>query len=147
MTWKVNLKFANGMEKELELYDTKRYFDGYLRIKRSYFNRFIKAIKMTKKYNTTYAIEKVVSPDNEDKTLNAWILISAIDNEKQTPFWLFIKREKDLSGILVALGPKSFYNYSNIDINEGKRDIKRLINYLVAYLNKFNCMVILPNYL
>jgi len=145
-TWKINLKFSNGKERELELFDTKKYFNGYLKIKRSYFNRLIKAIKMTKKYTTTHAIEKVISPNKQDWTLNAWMLISAIDNEKQNPFWLFIKREKDLSGFLVALGPVSFYEYNNIDVNEAKRDIKRLINYLVAYLNKFNCTIFLPNY-
>ena len=62
-TWKVNLKFSDGVEREIELFDTKKYFNGYLKIKRSYFNRLIKAIKMTKKYTTTHAIEKVISPD------------------------------------------------------------------------------------
>jgi hypothetical protein len=146
-TWNVVLKFANGKEKNLELFDAKRYFNGYLKIKRSYFNRLIKAVKMTKKYTTVHAIEEVVAPDKENWTLNAWMLISAVDNERQNPFWLFIKREKDLSGYLIAIGPKSFYDYSNIDINEAKRDLKRLINYIIAYLNKFNCTIFLPNYL
>ena len=146
-TWNVVLKFMHEEEKVLELYDAKKFFNGYLRVKRSYFNRLIKAIKMTKKYTTTHAIEKVINPDKQDWTLNAWMLISAVDNEKQNPFWLLIKREKDLSGVLTALGPKTFYDYNNIDINEAKRDIKRLINYFVAYLNKFNCIIILPNYL
>ena len=146
-TWNINLKFTDGVAKDIELFDAKKFFNGYLKIKRSYFNRLIKAIKMTKKYTTIHAIEKVISPEKEDWTLNAWMLISAIDNERQNPFWLFIKREKDLSGFLIALGPKSFYDYNNIDINEAKRDIKRLINYIVAYLNKFNCTIFLPNYL
>ena len=47
-TWKINLKFSDGTDNELELYDTKAYFNGYLKIKRSYFIRLVKAIKMTK---------------------------------------------------------------------------------------------------
>ncbi|GAH00898.1 unnamed protein product [marine sediment metagenome] len=69
------------------------------------------------------------------------------DNEKKNPFWLFIKREKDLSGLLIAIGPKSFVEYNNSDMLEAKRNLKKLINYVVAYLNKFNCSVLLPNYL
>ena len=67
--------------------------------------------------------------------------------KKKKPFWLFIKREKDLSGLLIAIGPKQFAEYNNNNTLEAKRDIKRLINYIVVYLNKFNCSVLLPNYL
>ena len=146
-TWKINLKFADGTAKAIELYDAKSYFNGYLKLKRSYFNRLVKAIKITKKYTTGHAIEKVVGPDSEEWTLNPWMLLLFKDNEKKKPFWLFIKREKDLSGLLIAIGPKQFAEYNNSNMLEAKRDIKRLINYIVAYLNKFNCSVLLPNYL
>ncbi len=147
-SWKVYLKFSDETESEqvLELFDAKSYFGGYLKIKRSYFNELIKTIKMTKKYLTGRAIEKVLSPDNEDWTYNPWMLIIVKDNEKGKPFWFFIKREKDLSGILVAIGPKPFAKYNNNN-TEAKRDIKQLINYIIAYLNKFQCVLILPNYL
>ena len=75
------------------------------------------------------------------------MLLLIKDSEKKNPFWLFIKREKDLSGLLIAIGPKQFAEYNNNNTLEAKRDIKRLINYIVAYLNKFNCSVLLPNYL
>jgi len=103
---------------------------------------------MTKKYSTGRAIEKVLGPEGEedDWTLNPWMLIIVKDNEKNKPFWFFIKRERDLSGLLVAIGPKSFADY-NSNNSEAKREIKRLINYIIAYLNKFNCVVLLPNYL
>ncbi len=145
--WKVSLKFSDGTNKELELFDAKTYFGGYLKIKRSFFNALIKSIKMTKKYLTKKAIEKVLSPDENDWTLNPWMLIAIKDNEKKMPFWLFIKREKDLSGVLVALGPKSFAEYNNKNLSEAKREIKRLVNYVIVYLNKFNCIVFLPKYL
>lgn len=143
--WKIYLKFSDGMANELELYDAKAYFNGYLSLKRSYFARLVKAIKMTKKYTTGHAIERIIGPDTKDWTENAWMLLLIKDNEKKNPFWLLIKREKDLSGMLVAIGPKAFAEYNNSNILEAKRDIKRLINYIVAYLTKFNCSVLLPN--
>ena len=145
-SWRVVLKFPDGSDKNLELFDSKQYFGGYLKIKRSYFNELVKTIKMTKKYNTSRAIDKVTGPDNEDWTLNPWMLIIVKDNEKNKPFWFFIKRERDLSGLLVAIGPKSFAEY-NKGNSEARREIKRLINYIIAYLNKFNCLILLPNFL
>ncbi len=145
--WKVFLKFDKlNSEKELELFDAKSYFGGYLKIKRSYFNKLIKVINMTKKYSTRSAIEKVIGPDEVDWTLNPWMLILIKDNEKGKRFWLFIKREKDLSGHLVAIGPKPFVDYNETN-SEAKREIKQIINYIIAYLNKFQVIILLPNYL
>lgn len=145
--WKVLLKFDKlNSETELELFDAKSYFGGYLKIKRSYFNKLIKIIKMTKKYSTRRAIERVISPDEIDWTLNPWMLILVKDNEKEKKFWFFIKREKDLSGHLVAIGPKPFVDYNKVN-SEAKREIKQIINYIIAYLNKFQVIVLLPNYL
>ncbi|GAH00334.1 unnamed protein product, partial [marine sediment metagenome] len=81
--WKVLLKFSDGTEKELELSDAKTYFGGYLKIKRSFFNSLIKSLKMTKKYFTNKAIDKVLGPDETDWTLNPWMLLIIKDNEKK----------------------------------------------------------------
>ena len=67
--------------------------------------------------------------------------------KKKNPFWFFIKREKDLSGILVAIGPKPFAEYNSNNSLDAKREIKRLMNYIIVYLNKFNCVVMLPSFL
>lgn len=146
--WKILLKYSNGsnIEKELELFDAKSYFGGYLKIKRSYFNELGKTIKMTKRYSSKRAIEKVIGPDDTDWTHNPWMLIIIKDDEKSKPFWFFIKREVDLSGILVGIGPKSFADYNDKN-SEVKREIKRIMNYIIAYLNKFQCIVLLPNFL
>lgn len=149
--WKIILKVPvdSGLEQELELYDAKSYFGGYLRIKRSYFNELAKTIKVTKNYSIGRAIEQVISPENnEDWTFNPWMLLIVKDNEKKKSFWFFIKREKDLSGLLVAIGPKPYAEYNNNqNTSEARRQIKRIINYIIAYLNKFQCIVLLPNYL
>ena len=144
--WIVYLKFSDGTNKKLELFDTKVYFEGYLKIKRSFFNALGKSIKISKKYFTQKAIEKVLSPEESDWTLNPWMLITVKDNEKKKPFWFFIKREKDLSGILVAIGPKPFAEYNN-NQSEAKREIKNILNYINTYMNKFNCIVFLPTFL
>jgi len=146
--WKVFLKFSDGTTKNLELEDAKPYFGGYLRIKRSYFNELVKTLKMTKTYTTGRAIEKVLAPDegNDEWTYNPWLLMIVKDNEKNKSFWFFIKRERDLSGLLVAIGPKPFADYNNNN-PESRREIKQLINYIIAYFNKFRCVILLPNYL
>jgi hypothetical protein len=145
--WKVTLEFTNDIKKELDLYDVYSYFNGYLNIKRTYFNQLAKTIKMTKRYNIIHGIHKVIGPDEEDWSHNPWMLFIISDNEKENPYWLFIKREKDLSGSLVAIGPKTFADFNNSNQDNAKRDIKRLINYLVTYINKFYCSIVLPNYL
>ncbi len=145
--WKVLLKFSDGTNRDIELFDAKTYFGGYLKIKRSYFNALSKTIKITRNYFTGRAIEKVLGPNNDDWTYNPWMLLMVKENEKKRPFWLFIKREKDLSGILVAIGPKSFANYNSNIASEARREIKRLINYIVTYLKKFKCIILLPNHL
>jgi len=143
--WEISLKTDDNIHKKIELFDAKRYFDGYLKIKRTYFNSLLKTIKTSKNYKVIKAIDKIKS-DDQEWTLNPWILLIIKDNEKEKSFWFLIKREKDLSGLLVAIGPKEFsdYNYNN---SESKREIMRIINYIIAYMNKFNCMVVLPIYI
>jgi hypothetical protein len=143
--WEVSLAVEDAIKEKIHLFDAKRYFDGYLKIKRSYFNGLLNTIETSKNYTVARAIEKVES-DDQDFTLNPWILLIIKDTEKSKSFWFLMKREQDLSGLLIAIGPKEFsdYNYSN---SESKREIMRIINYIVAYLNKFRCMILLPNYL
>jgi hypothetical protein len=144
--WQIQLKFSDDSEKEITLFDAKTYFDGYIKLKRSYFNSLVKALKITKRYITGKAIQKVVGPDGEDWTFNPWILILVKDNEKEKPFWFFIKRETDLSGLLVAIGPRPFVDYNTYN-PEANREVKKIINYIVSYIKKFELVILLPNYL
>ena len=146
-TWNISLGNSEINTKDLKLFDIFSFFNGYLKIKRSYFEKLLKAIKMTKKYIIEKGIAKVINSENEDWTMNPWMLLLVKDNEKENPFWFLIKREKDLSGTLVAIGPKQFVDYNLSLNNEAKRELKRLINFIVIYLNKFNCIILLPNYL
>ncbi|MBN1213931.1 MAG: hypothetical protein JXA99_00665 [Candidatus Lokiarchaeota archaeon] len=143
--WFVDIKL-NNQKKTISLFDVKKYFDGYLTIKRSYFNSLNKAIRTSNKYMTGRGIESVYSPDNIDWSLNPWILLIIKDMEKNKDFLFLIKREKDISGTLIALGPKEFSDYNNNN-SEAKREIMRILNYINTYINKFNCIVLLPNYI
>ena len=139
--WKISLNYNNELNKKLDLFDAKIYFNGYLNLKRTYFNKLAEVIKITKRYNIIHGISEVIGPDEKDWTLNAWMLFIITETENRNPFWLLIKREKDLSGTLVAIGPKAFADYNKSNQDEAKRDLKRLINYLVTYLNKFYCSI------
>ncbi len=144
--WKIELNTNDAFKKELTLYDVRSIFDGYLRIKRSYFNSLVKALKISKNYKSISAINKVYSPSNEDLSENPWMLIVVKDTEKNFPIWFLIKREKDLTGLLICVGPKIFADYSFNNANN-KREIIRMMNYIVAYINKFSCVVFLPNFI
>ena len=143
--WIISLNYGDNSN-QLEVFDTFEFFNGYLKIKRSYFNKLIKAVKMTKKYRIEKGIAKVLNPENKDWTLNPWMFFLVKDNEKENPFWLLIKREKDLSGTLVAIGPKQFRDYNASINNEAKRELKRLINFVIIHLNKFSCLILIPNF-
>ncbi len=144
--WTVSIGLNSNKKEDLLLYDAKRFFDGYLVIKRSFFNSLSKTINTSKNYNVGRGIECVISPTKELWSLNPWILLIIKDNEKKKSFWFLIKREKDLSGLLIALGPKEFADY-NKNNSDAKREIIRILNYINTYLNKFNCAILLPKYL
>ncbi len=147
--WKVILSDPeddDSVQREVILYDAARYFDGYLTIKRSYFNGLLQSLKTSKNYLTGRGIEKVLSPKDKDWTLNPWILLLIKDKEKEKRFWFLVKRQKNLSASLVALGPKEFADY-NRNNSEAKKEIIRILGYVVAYLNKFDCLIAFPNYL
>ncbi|MBY8981815.1 MAG: hypothetical protein KGD57_02635 [Candidatus Lokiarchaeota archaeon] len=145
-TWTINIELNNKYKEEISLFDVKKYFDGYLTIKRSFFNSITKTINISKNYIAARGIESVFSPNKEDWSLNPWILLIIKDKEKKKQFFFLIKREKDISGLLIALGPKEFADYSNNN-SDVKREIMRILNYINTYLNKFNCIILLPNYL
>jgi len=101
---------------------------------------------MIKKYTVGKGIEKIIGPNKKDWTQNPWVLLMFKDNEKQVPFWLLIKREKDLTGTLVAIGPEDLYQYYK-DSKEPDDEIKRLIEYIVSYPQKFKLSMIIPNFI
>ncbi len=144
--WKIGIKFSDGISDQLELYDNGSIFKGYLTIKRSFFDELIKQIKENPKYITGKAINKILAPDRSDWTNNPWLFLLIKDVENQKPIWLLFKRERNLDGLLVAIGPKKFANYFNSS-KESDKTIKKLLNYFIAYPSKWINLVLLPNFL
>jgi hypothetical protein len=144
-TWQVTVKIGEEPEDTLDLVDVREILDGYLNISRTFFDELLGIVKMIRKYAIGKGIQMVKSPDKDDWTHNPWILLLFKDNEKGIPFWLLLKREKDLTGYLVAAGPDQFLEYCK-STKEADDEIKRIMEYLIAYPQKFTLSIIIPNF-
>lgn len=144
--WTLTIKIGENEEDNLNLFDVKGFLNGYLSINRNFFDEILNIVKMIKKYTVGKGIERVIGPNKKDWTQNSWVLLMFKDNEKQVPFWLLIKREKDLTGTLVAIGPEDLYQYYK-DSKEPDDEIKRIIEYIVSYPQKFKLSMIIPNFI
>jgi hypothetical protein len=144
--WQVTVKMGDQPDDILELIDIKEVFEGYLNVSRTFFDELLSIVKMIKKYAIGKGVEVVKAPDGSDWTHNPWILMLLKDNEKSMPFWLLFKREKDLSGYLVAAGPEQFIDYCKAT-KEADDEIKRIMEYMIAYPQKFTLSIIIPNFI
>jgi hypothetical protein len=144
--WNVIIKIGDEGTDNLELIDINEVLEGYLNINRTFFDELLSIVKMIRKYALGKGIEKVLGPDKEDWTQNPWVLLMLKDAEKKLPFWLLLKREKDLNGFLVAIGPDSFYQFCKAS-KEPDDEIKRILEYVIAYPQKFKTSIIIPNFI
>lgn len=144
--WKVSLKLEENEKNLIELVDAKEVLDGYLNINRNFYIEILNIAKIINRYMIGKGIESVTDPNGKDWSLNPWILMLIKENENDIPFRLLIKREKDLSGFLVALGPEKFVNYLK-ETKEEDDEIKRFLEYLIAYPQKFRISMVIPNFI
>ncbi|NMC59580.1 MAG: hypothetical protein GYA51_09400 [Candidatus Methanofastidiosa archaeon] len=140
------MKIGEEPEDKLELLDVKDLLDGYLNLNRPFFDELLRNVKIIKKYAIGKGISKVTGPDEKDWTHNPWLLFMAKDNEKEVPFWFLLKREKDLTGYLVAVGPQKYYEYCETS-KEADDDIKRTLEYLITYPQKFKLAILIPTFI
>ena len=145
-TWQIQIKIGNEQLDEIVLYDAQKILDSYLNVNRTFFDELLDIVKMINKYAVGKGIEKVIGPDNKDWTNNPWLLIMVKDKENEIPFWLLFKREKDLTGFLVAVGPEKCFEYWNSS-KETDDDIKKFLEYIIAYPEKFILSIIIPNFI
>lgn len=145
-TWTISLKINDETLNDIELVDMNEIVEGYLNINRNFFDELLQIAKVLKKYAIGKGIENIIGPDKKNWTNNPWVLFMAKDNEKETPFWLLLKREKDLTGNLVGIGPQRFFDYLK-STKEPDDEIKRFIEYIIAYPQKFKLSMIIPNFI
>lgn len=141
-SWKVSIRVpdSEGIQ-VLELEDVISLFKAYPEVKRNFFDDLVAAINKTPTYYVGAKITKVTGADGEDWTSNPWILIIARESELNTPLWLLFKREKNLAGYLVALGPPAATTYAK---ENGLDELRRILEYIVAFVNRWDITVFLP---
>ncbi len=142
--WQITVNIEDDEDK-FQLTDIKEVLDGYLNINRTFFDELLDIVKMIKKYSIGKGIEQVIGPDKEDWSKNSWLFIIFRDKEKFIPFWLLFKREKDLNGHLVAIGPDSCYEYFRKS-KVASDEVRRIIEYLLAYPQKFEVLILIPSF-
>ena len=101
---------------------------------------------MNKKYTVGKSLKKVTSPEGEDWTENPLVLLMANNKEKEVPLWLLIKRENNLNGYLVAIGPNVFCDYLAKE-QERIEEIRKFLEYMVIYSQKWVISAIIPTFL
>ena len=144
--WTVKLSVDSGSTKTIKLYDGKAVLGEYVQIRRNYFDDLIKEIKLNKKFTVGKSLKKVTSPEGEDWIENPLVLLMANNKEKEVPLWLLIKRENNLNGYLVAIGPNVFCDYLAKE-QERIEEIRKFLEYMVIYSQKWVISAIIPTFL
>lgn len=147
--WKIELNINNikiNDNEPLELHDLHSLIGKYIKINQTYFDELLKTIKITKKYSVSKSIRKITKNNGESWTENPWILIIAENTENKVPVWMLIKRENDLTGFLIAVGPDLFYENLNSS-KDNIEDIRKILEYIVVYHGKWKTTVLIPEFL
>ena len=144
--WTVKVNSNDGSVKSLKMYDGNAVLGEYIQIRRNYFDDLLKEIKLNKKYFVGKSLVKVISHEGEDWTKNPLILLIAINREKNIPMWLLIKRENNLNGYLIAIGPEVFCEYLAKE-QERIEEIRKFLEYMVIYSQKWEISAIIPSFL
>ena len=144
--WNIKLNVESGSTKTIKLFDGNAVLGEYIQIRRNYFDDLIKEIKLNKKYTVGKSLQKVTSPKGEDWTENPLILLMATNKEKEVPVWLLLKRENNLNGYLIAIGPQVFCDYLAKE-QERIEEIRKFLEYMVIYSQKWAISAIIPAFL
>lgn len=143
--WEVEINLEGSGNKALKMQDAKSVLGEYIKVRRNYFDELFDSLQ-SKKYRISKGIESIKGNDAKDWTLNPWILIIAKDIERKAPFWLLLKREGDLNGYITAMGPDMFSDYMSKS-KENIEELRKILEYLIIYRQKFELNLLLPNFL
>ncbi|MHA1793278.1 MAG: hypothetical protein ACTSVI_11580 [Promethearchaeota archaeon] len=149
--WKVHLSL-DEIDEDIELIDIEKLLNTYLVIRKKFFDDFLEVIQKINHYSVGKAIESVVSFDGSDWTKNSWLLVMCKQMKDDATFWMLFKREQNLSGVLVGIGPdefvKAFMELLPKDFDSRNEYLKKLLIWLTVEPGKWkNVGVFIPNWL
>ncbi|MBD3187775.1 hypothetical protein GF325_13145 [Candidatus Bathyarchaeota archaeon] len=148
--WDITL-VLDEITQEIEIIDVEKLFSAYLTVRRKFFDDLLSRITGIKHYTVGKGIDKVIGVDGEDWTKNPWVLIMARDVKDGAVFWLLFKREQNLSGTLVGVGPSEFLGalvrLFPEDVEARNEYIKKILIWLTIEPGKWqNIGVFIPNW-
>lgn len=147
-TWKVEIRFEGKRSADiLSLFDIADLTDHYVQIPREFFDNLIHNVKETFEYSIGKGIQSVVDPFGKNWSENPWLLLMVKDNSGNARFWFLFKRERNLSGYLVAIGPNSYQKLLADKESNREDEVKKMIEYILANLKKFKLLLLIPNYI
>lgn len=144
--WNIKINIDGNEQESLKLEDANKVLGEYIAINRNYFDDLLESLKISKNYNVGKVIEEITGTDGKNWTKNPWLLLMAKDTEKNAPFWFLIKRENDLNGFLVAIGPELLSNYLKSS-KENIEEVRKILEYIVVYNNKWTATIFIPTIL
>jgi hypothetical protein len=132
---------------KLSLIDVTNLTEKYIHISHEFFDTLINNVKAGFPYSMGKGIQSVRDPLDKDWSENPWIFLMVKDNSDNVNFWFLFKREKNLTGYLVAIGPDSYYEILRKKDTNKSEELKKMIEYIASYPNKFNILMLVPNFI
>jgi len=146
-TWDVKLSSGDDSSKKITMYDVRGILGNYIKLNRIYFDELLKSINTSRFYNISKGITEIIGVDGKNWTENPWLLILTKSTilEDNAAVWFLIKRENDLNGFLVAIGPNLFYEYIS-NSKDNTEELHKLLEYIIDPRH-WNVSVFIPDFL
>jgi hypothetical protein len=106
--WVIKMRLDPEISEELKLVDLQVAFGSYMGIRKKFFEDLLTVAPNAKNYAVGKAIESVTGIDSDDWTKNSWLLVMAKELKNKAVYWLLFKRNQQMDGVLVAIGPEEF---------------------------------------
>ncbi|MHA1680196.1 MAG: hypothetical protein ACTSUE_04260 [Promethearchaeota archaeon] len=148
--WHLNIEMEE-ISQELSVVDLEQLFGSYLIVRRKFFDDLLTKITSIKHYSVGKGIGDVTGVDGQDWTKNSWFFIMAKEMKNNSVFWMLLKREQDLSSVLVAIGPDEFAesvnNLFQADPEARYEYLKKILIWLTIEPAKWkNVGIFIPNW-
>lgn len=150
--WVIDLSLDGDIEEKIDLIDVKEIFGSYLAVRKKFFDDLLNIAPTARHYGVGKAIDQVLGIDGKDWTKNSWLLVMGKEMSNKASFWMLFKREQNLSGSLVAIGPeelaKSVLKLFPKDDDAKHEYFKKIMIWLTVEPAKWkNVALFVPNWL